>query len=218
MSPVRGVLFDLDGTLLDTAGDLVGALNHVRAHEGHPPVAVADYRQYVSQGALGLIRVGMPASGETVTEARRQRFLDHYQDHSQELTRPFDGVEEMLRALEQRAVPWAIVTNKPEYLTHPIIRFVGWERRIAGVVCGDTLPVRKPDAAPVERGCQLLGVRACDVLMVGDDARDMEAGLAAGTRTALMAYGYGTEAARVSGPRADHEFARPADLLPLTAG
>lgn len=210
---IRAVLFDLDGTLLDTAQDLVGSLNFLRAREGLPPVDVADYRQYVSRGALGLIQVGMPAGNEASTQQRKERFLSHYAENTCHLTRPFDGVEPMLLALEGRAVPWGIVTNKPEYLTLPIVRAVGWSRRAACVICGDTLAFNKPDPAPLRLACEIIGVEPAQTLMVGDDPRDLEAGQAAGTHIALAAYGYGVGEVLGSDAPMGHLLETPGDIL-----
>lgn len=214
-APIRGILFDLDGTLLDTAADLVGSLNFLRAEEGHAPVDVADYRQYVSQGSMGLINNGLPAADADTNSARKARFLAHYAQNSLAMTRAFDGVEAMLTWLEQRAIPWGIVTNKPEYLTVPIIRAIGWQNRAACVICGDTLAVNKPHPAPVQLGCELLRVRPAETLMVGDDPRDLQAGEAAGTLTALVTYGYGAAEVLASGRRLDHLLQQPGDLITL---
>lgn len=212
---IRAVLFDLDGTLLDTAPDLVGALNHVRESEGLPPVDTRDFRQYVSQGALGLIREGLPQSDEQVREQRRTLFLDHYARNLHSGTRPFDGVEDLLAVLESRAIPWGVVTNKPEFLTHPLIAAIGWRQRAGCVICGDTLPRRKPDPAPVLLGCELLGVEPSAAVMVGDDPRDLEASEAAGTMTALAAYGYGAADIIASGRTVQFLIDKPQDLLAL---
>lgn len=212
---IRAVLFDLDGTLLDTAPDLVGALNHVREREGMPPVAVEEFRHFVSQGALGLIRAGLPASDEEELEVRRQRFLAHYQAHLHEFTAPFEGIEALLEALQLRGIPWGVVTNKPEYLTFPIIAAIGWQRRAACVICGDTLARNKPDPAPVLMACELLGVPPGQAIMVGDDPRDLDAGEAAGTHTALAAYGYGAGEVLDSGRALQHIFEHPSDILNL---
>jgi len=211
----RAVLFDLDGTLLDTAPDLVAALNHLRVAEGFEQAPVEDYRRYVSRGALGLIRAGLPDRGAE-TEARwRQRFLDYYADHLMKETALFSGVDRLLEALDRRAVPWAIVTNKPEFLTLPIVKALGWGARAGAVVCGDTLPVAKPDPAPVRLACELLGVAPGQALMVGDDTRDLEAGEAAGAIPVLAAYGYGAaEALDTNGPVA-HQIHNAEELLAL---
>ena len=212
---IRAVLFDLDGTLLDTAPDLVGALNRVRDIEGHGPLPVSEVGHLASQGALGLIRAGLPDQGPEREAVRRQQFLDHYAKHLLVDTRPFDGVNDLLASLEQRAIPWAVVTNKPEFLTLPLLDQLGWLRRAACVVAGDTLPQSKPHPAPVQLACELVGALPGETLMVGDDPRDLEAGRAAGSHPVLADYGYG--AGDVIGSlRADSlVIDTPGDLLGL---
>jgi phosphoglycolate phosphatase len=187
---INGVLFDLDGTLLDSAEDLVAALNHVRQGEGLEPVEHPAFRRYASRGALGLIEAGMPPSAPTVQNRRKKAFLDYYAMNSVQETRLFEGFDRVLDQLEQRGIPWGVVTNKIERLTLPILGATGLLSRAACVVCGDTLTRSKPHPAPVLLACELLGLAPENVLMVGDDLRDIQAGQAAGTRTAFAAYGY----------------------------
>ncbi len=212
---VRAVLFDLDGTLLDTAPDLVGTLNVLRLDEGLDPVDVEEFRRFVSRGALGLIRAGLPDRGAAAEAAWRERFLAHYAEHSFVGTRAFDGIEALLGELESRDLPWGVVTNKPTFLTTPIIAALGWDVRASCVVCGDTLAVSKPDPAPVRLACEQAGVTPEATLFVGDDPRDIEAGDAAGARSVLAAYGYGAgDVLGQPGP-APMTIEAPGDLLGL---
>lgn len=187
---IQGVLFDLDGTLLDTAADLVGSLNHVRAAEGLGPVAVEDYRHLASRGALGLLGAGMPPGDAAMLQQRKRVFLEHYAANSIRLTAPFAGVPDLLTGLSSRGVPWGVVTNKAEHLTLPILRALGLLQSAACVICGDTLQYSKPHPAPVQLACEILHIESRVALMVGDDLRDIEAGQAAGAQTAFAAYGY----------------------------
>jgi phosphoglycolate phosphatase len=187
---ISAVLFDLDGTLLDTAPDLVGALNHVRSTEGLPAVPVEEYRHCVSRGALGLITAGMPESDEEKYQLRKSLLLEYYEQNIYRATRPFDGIGELLDELDRRAVRWGVITNKMEYLAFPVLKAAGLLDRAACVVCGDTLQQSKPHPAPVALGCEILGVSREQVLMMGDDLRDLQSGQSAGTRTALATYGY----------------------------
>lgn len=212
-SAVTAVLFDLDGTLLDTAPDLVGSLNALRVSEGLPAAPVAEYRRFVSRGALGLIRAGLPDRGPDAEAEWRRRFLAHYERNSLVDTKPFDGVERILGALEAQGIAWGIVTNKPEFLTLPIVDALGWASRAACVVCGDTLAVSKPDPAPVLLACERAGAQPSASLMVGDDPRDLEAGEAAGARSVLAAYGYGAQEVLDAGRAVHAVIARPEDLL-----
>ncbi len=209
------VLFDLDGTLLDTAPDLVGALNHLRQEEGLPPVPVSEFRRFVSRGALGLIREGLPDRGAKEEARRRQRFLDWYAVHSLDASGPFPGVETLLATLDEDGIAWGIVTNKPTFLTQPIIEAIGWSRRAQSVVCRDTLAVSKPHPDPVLKACRDIGVDPVRAAMVGDDPRDLDAGEAAGCLPVLAAYGYGAEEVVDSGREIPARIETPEGMLGL---
>ena len=187
---IKAVLFDLDGTLLDTAPDLVATLNYLRAGLGLVAMSVEDLRHFVSRGAAGLINAGMPPCDENTLEQWRGSFLSHYQDNSFINSRPFDGVELLLTELRHRNIPWGIVTNKLEYLCVPILQKTGWLSSAAAIIYGDTLKLRKPHPEPVLSACGIIGIQPASVLMVGDDQRDVEAGQRAGSQTALALYGY----------------------------
>jgi phosphoglycolate phosphatase len=212
---INAVLFDLDGTLLDTAPDLLAALNHVRHSEGLDGLSEEGFRHHVSRGAGGLITAGMPASDSGLFERRKQQFLAHYRANLYVKTRPFDGVIELLAALDARAVPWGVVTNKTENLTHPLLRAAGLFSRAACVVCGDTVEQCKPHPAPVLLGCEILKVAPANTLLVGDDLRDLEAGRAAGTEIALAAYGYIAPDTDDRAYAGSHRISRPKDVLDL---
>ena len=187
---IKAVLFDLDGTLLDTAPDLVAALNFLREGLGLVAMPVDDLRHFVSRGARGLIKAGMPPCDDETLEKWLASFLVYYEQNSFVHSRPFDGVEALLSKLEDRNIPWGIVTNKMEYLSFPIVEKAGWASSASAVVCGDTVENNKPHPAPVLAACQMIGVAAESTLMVGDDIRDIEAGRRAGSRTAFVLYGY----------------------------
>lgn len=192
MSRIRAILFDLDGTLLDSAPDLVAALNWLRAGEGLPALAVDQVSRHVSRGATGLLQVGMPKVDAQQFETWRSLFLARYAEKSFELSSLYPGVPEMLDFLAGSAVPWGIVTNKFEALTWPILRAAGLANSLSCVVCGDTLSRNKPDPAPVKLACNILRIPADETLFAGDDIRDLQAGRAAGTITAAVHYGYGS--------------------------
>ncbi len=192
MSTIRAVLFDLDGTLLDSAPDLVAALNRVRESETLPPLGLAEMASYVSYGAVGLLNAGMPATDKTTFESWRTRFLDHYAENLYRESSLYEGVPELIDFLNISAIPWGIVTNKIEALTLPILAAAQLKETISCVVCGDTLRRSKPDPAPVNLACSILNVPPENTLFAGDDSRDLAAGKAAGTQTAAIHYGYGS--------------------------
>lgn len=189
---IRGVLFDLDGTVLHSAPDLVGALNQLRArHELHE-LPVAEMQRHAARGAVGLLQAGMPPTDPDTLEEWRAEFLALYQVRSYSCSRLYDGIAEVLEYLGSTGIPWGIVTNKPEYLTIPILVSAGLDSALACLVCGDTLEQKKPDPAPVVLACRQMRVAPGQTLFVGDDTRDIEAGIVAGTQTCAALYGYGS--------------------------
>lgn len=189
---IRAVLFDLDGTLLDSAPDLVAALNRVRESETLAPLDVAEMSRHVSRGAVGLLNAGMPATDQDTFESWRTGFLDHYAANIYRESTLYEGVQELIGFLVNSGIPWGIVTNKSEALTLPIIEAAHLKDTISCVVCGDTLGRSKPDPAPVSLACCILNVSPKNTLFVGDDTKDLAAGRAAGTQTAVVHYGYGS--------------------------
>lgn len=187
---IEGVLFDLDGTLLDSAPDLYAALQRQCEEEGAPVPPYAPVREVVSRGARAVLRCAFGALGEPAVEARVERYLALYEEVMGEATRPFHGVEALLGQLEVGGVRWGIVTNKAGYLTDELLRRIGWADRAAAVVSGDTLPVKKPDPAPVRLACERAGIDPARSLFVGDDRRDVMAGAAAGLYTVAVSWGY----------------------------
>jgi phosphoglycolate phosphatase len=191
MSAIRAVLFDLDGTLLDSAPDLVGSLNWVRHSEQLSPLAVSDMQRFASKGAVGLLKAGMPTADAAKLEVWRRRFLEHYAENSYRESVLYDGIPEVLAFLGEMGIPWGIVTNKSEALTLPIVEQANLVATISCVVCGDTLNESKPHPAPVSLACGMVNALPGETLFVGDDVRDIQAGRAAGTQTAAAYYGYG---------------------------
>jgi phosphoglycolate phosphatase len=189
--PVAAVLFDLDGTLADTAGDLGGALNRVRHDRGLPPVPLADLRAHASAGARGLLQAGMGVGPDHPDfAALRDAFLAHYTACLAETTCLFDGVAELLDALDARGLPWGIVTNKASRYTVPVVAALGLASRAGTVVSGDTTPHPKPHPAPMHHAARALGVAPQRCAYVGDDVRDVLAGNAAGMATLVARWGY----------------------------
>jgi phosphoglycolate phosphatase len=211
------VLFDLDGTLLDTAPDMVAALQALQAEEGRAPVPFAAARPFVSNGTTGMLRIGFGVLADVERERLYARFLEVYAGRLAVETRLFDGMREVLAALEDAGVPWGVVTNKPAHLTEPLLAALGLLRRCACVVSGDTTPHRKPRPEPVLHALAAIPAPAAAAIYVGDAERDIAAGRAAGTRTVAALYGYippGDDPA-AWGP--DHRIAAPSELLSLLA-
>jgi phosphoglycolate phosphatase len=188
--PVRAVLLDLDGTLLDTAPDMGAALNALLLAEGRSPLAPATIRGYVSHGSSALVRLGFPHAADGQFEALRARFLALYSGCLARGTHPFPGACELLEQLEGRGVRWGVVTNKPDWLTQPLLAHLGLRARAGVIVSGDTLPERKPHPRPLIHAAQQLGVPPALCLYVGDAERDVLAARAAGMRVLVASYGY----------------------------
>jgi N-acetyl-D-muramate 6-phosphate phosphatase len=189
--PVRAVLFDLDGTLADTAPDLAAAANRVRADRRLPPLPLAALRGYASAGARGLLGAALGVTQDDAEyESLRDAFLAYYEVALCEHTRLFDGAAEMLDELERRGLRWGIVTNKAERYTLPLLTYLALAPRAGAIVCGDTTPYTKPHPAPLLAGAQALGMEASTCVYVGDAERDITAGIAAGMKTLIARYGY----------------------------
>jgi len=185
------VLFDLDGTLADTAGDLAHALNRVRADHGRGPMPVDALRQYASAGARGLLGAGMDlVPGDAAYDEARAAFLAHYEAGLTRSTRLFDGVQDVLDAIEARGLAWGIVTNKAERYTGPIVVALDLAHRAGTIVCGDTTPHPKPHPAPLLHAASALRLPPSRCVYIGDDRRDIDAGNAAGMPTLVASWGY----------------------------
>jgi phosphoglycolate phosphatase len=210
------VLFDLDGTLVDTAPDLAAVANRQRAARGLPPLPIEELRPLASHGARGMIG---RALGVTPTApeypALREQFFDWYESALCVHTRLFPGIEDALTALEARGIRWGIVTNKIARFTDPLLRALRLDGRAACVVSGDTTPHAKPHPEPLRHALRTCGVSPQAATYVGDDLRDIEAGRAAGVRTVVARYGYLGVGTDPESWGADHAIDRPIDLLRL---
>ena len=210
----RGVLLDLDGTLFDTAPDLIGSLNALRAENGLDALPAAEFASSVGHGSAPMIARGFnldPADHRF--EPLRERFLALYHEHLSEQTRPYEGMEAALDALEAAAIPWGIVTNKPGWLTRPLITALGYDHRPDCVVTGDDMARRKPHPHQVTEGARRLGLAASECVVIGDAERDIQAGRQAGTLTLVALYGYLSGDDRVRCWGADGLIAHPLELL-----
>jgi N-acetyl-D-muramate 6-phosphate phosphatase len=187
----RAVLFDLDGTLADTAPDLTRALNSLLREHGRPTVSIELTRPLTSSGARGMIKAGFGLSPENAQYERlKTRFLELYGDAVCVETRLFPGMDELLEALEQRGVRWGIVTNKIDRFTRPLLEALGLAARAACVVSGDTVARPKPHPDPLLHASRTLALEPAACLYVGDDVRDILAARAAGMPIIAAGYGY----------------------------
>lgn len=191
MNNIHAVLFDLDGTLLDTAPDLISALNTLRKKYDMHEIEINEFRQIATQGSKAMIKMAFGIEEDDVRfNDLRQEFMIYYQNNIAHHTRFFDGIEEVLSFLEARHIPWGIVTNKLTRHTTSLLKELGVHHRPACVVCGDTLSTYKPDPGPVLHACELLNVAPNQCVFVGDSSVDITAGKAAGTRSLAVTYGY----------------------------
>jgi len=189
--PVNAVLFDLDGTLADTAGDLAAALNRVRADHALPALPLATLRPQASHGARGLLAAGFGIGREHADfGSLRDAFLAYYAEALCEQTRLFPEADRVLGEIERRGLRWGIVTNKATRFTVPVVERLALAARAGAVICGDTTPETKPHPAPLLAGAAALDVSPARCVYVGDAERDIIAGRAAGMHTLFAAYGY----------------------------
>ena len=213
----RALLLDLDGTLLDTAPDMAAALNALRRECGQPELGFATIRPQVSHGAAALVRLGFPAARDAEFETLRRRFLDLYRAALATHTRLFPGYDAVLDTLAAQAVPWGIVTNKPGWLTDPLVAELGLAARAGCVVSGDTVAERKPHPAPLLHAAGLLGVAPASCVYAGDAERDIVAGRAAGMATVAVRFGYLAAGEDPAAWNPDGIVERPGELLDWVA-
>jgi len=213
---ISAVLFDLDGTLIDTAPDMAGALNHILAEEGLAALPLETVRPHVSRGGLALTRLAFEQiRDESEIEPLRLRFLDYYLHNIAEHSRLFEGYEEVLLTLEQQQIPWGVVTNKPGWLTDPLMMELGLDKRSAITISGDTTEQKKPHPLPLITAAEHINTDCEGCLYVGDDPRDIEAGNAANMTTVIALYGYITDDSDFDSWQADTMIKNPEEILQL---
>ncbi|MGO1748910.1 MAG: HAD family hydrolase [Marinobacter sp.] len=185
------VLFDLDGTLIDTAPDFIRCLNQLRQQHGLPALPAEDIRRSVSNGARAMVRVGFGLEPEHPDYlAKHTAFLDLYEEGVAVETCLFEGMNPLLQSLEQRGIPWGIVTNKPVRFAAPLVQALGLAERCASLVCPDHVTDRKPHPEALFLACKQIGADPALAVYVGDHERDIEAGRNANMKTIAVRYGY----------------------------
>ena len=213
---VAAVLFDLDGTLIDSAPDLGAAADQMRVARNLPSLPLELYRPMAGAGARGMLGVAFGIGpSDPDFELLREEFFLNYEQCMSTRTTVFDGVVQLLAQLEQRRLPWGVVTNKSSRFTIPLTRGMPLFDNAAVIVSGDTTPHAKPHPAPLLEAARRMGVNASQCLYVGDDERDVVAGLAAGMKTVAATYGYLGKASDVRSWGAHAEINAPSALLPL---
>ncbi len=210
---IEAVLFDLDGTLLDTAPDLVRAANRLRSRHGLDVVPAHQVRPWVSKGGRAMIQAAFPDHEPAAWDRMLPEFLALYREQIVVETRLFEGFEHTLSVLEKRGLALAIVTNKPAWLTEPVLAALGLAHRFAVVISGDTLAEKKPHPAPVLEACHRLAIAPARAVMVGDDQRDIESARAAGSHALAVSFGYAEAADQIENWGADGILDAPAELL-----
>ena len=211
---INSVLFDLDGTLLDTAPDMTNALNLLLEEEAKAPLSYAVCRDFVSHGSLAMVTLGFGnQQDESELERRRQRFLYLYEKNLCVDTKLFDGMDEVLDTLEKHQIHWGVVTNKPAFLTLPLMEQLNLTTRACSIVSGDTIKQRKPDPKPLYLAANECGCLVTECIYVGDAERDIVAGNRANMCTLLASYGYIDESQNPVEWGANGVVERPEDIL-----
>jgi 2-phosphoglycolate phosphatase len=212
----EAILFDLDGTLADTAPDLGGAMNRLLREQGREPMPLEMLRPHVSSGARGMIGAGL---GITPVDADyaglQQRFLAIYQDALCVDTRLFAGMAEHLEELEAKGIPWGVVTNKSQRFAIPLMEGLALRQRSVCIVCGDSAQRPKPHTHPMQLASAVIGIATSGCIYVGDDERDIISGRAAGMKTVVAGWGYLGDGKPPADWGADGIAAEPQDILGL---
>jgi phosphoglycolate phosphatase len=216
--PYRTILFDLDGTLADTAPDLYAAQALLSRERGRTPLPFEAVRNHVSHGSTALVKLAFPEARGDEFEQLRERFLEIYAQNLFLDTVLFPGMETLLAWIESRGLNWGVVTNKPAFLTDPLMASLGLAERAACIVSGDTVDERKPHPKPMWHACELAGSRPVECLYVGDAERDIQAGRAAGMSTLIALYGYIDETQRPDAWGASGMIREPREILDWMLG
>lgn len=213
---LRAVFFDLDGTLLDTAPDMALALNIQREVHGKEPLPFSEIRPYVSHGAAAMLRIGFGLEpGHKDFDEFRKQYLNIYAENIAVHTELFIGLQELLESLNKNNIAWGIATNKPEFLTVPLLEALNLSDACSALVCGDTVKPTKPHPNPLFSAAKQAGVKPVQSVYVGDAWRDIAAGRAAGMKTVVAEYGYIQPEDKISEWKADTIAKESTDLNQL---
>lgn len=213
MKALKAVLFDLDGTLLDTAPDFVITVNQLLHRHGKPSIAPELIRKSVSQGARALVTLAFSLKeGEAGFEDLRQQLLDTYEQNLSRESSLFPGIFELLQMLEQRGIAWGIATNKPERFTTPLMAATQLPCQPAAVICPDHVTQPKPHPESLYLACKKIGCQPGEAIYIGDHLRDIECGINAGMNTIAAAYGYIAELDNPTDWKATHLAKQPEEL------
>jgi len=214
MPKIKTVLFDLDGTLADTAPDLAAALNHVLKTHNCEPLPYETIRPYVSHGGIALTTLGF-GKEHPEFDSLYKELLAHYENNIANETTLFAGMDDLLTNLEANNLNWGVVTNKPGWLTAPLMQALKLTSRAATIVSGDTLEQRKPHPAPILHACNQAGSEAAECIYIGDAERDIEAGNAAGMLSIIALFGYISESDKPNEWNAHASINHPKEILSI---
>lgn len=210
------VLFDFDGTLVDSAPDLAFSANYLRQLQALPPLELATLRPYATKGARGLIKAALNMDMDHPDfEKQRDIFLTHYAKNSTTHSRLFDGVNQLLQDLQHQDIAWGVVTNKAVHLTQPILDHFNLSAQCLVLVGGDSTPYLKPNPASLLLACEKTNTNPSNCIYIGDDERDIIAGKAAGMATMVAAYGYCDFDPAITSWNADSIANHAAEIMPL---
>ena len=214
MKKIKTVLFDLDGTLADTAPDLAGALNHVLKSHNYDPLPNETIRPHVSHGGVALTTLGFGKDHPDFDDIYKE-LLARYESNIADETVLFDGMNELLVELEENGMNWGVVTNKPAWLTDPLMQALNLSSRAATIVSGDTLTERKPHPAPLLHACEQAGSKPSECIYIGDAERDIEAGNRAGMPSIVALFGYIAESDKPNSWGAHASINHPQEIISI---
>lgn len=213
---INTVLFDLDGTLIDTAPDMAAALDILCDEEQHVRRPYSEVRPIVSNGSVALVELAFGEELDAQTlERLKKRYLEIYQEHLAIHSQLFDEMDNLLKQLEKNGIKWGVVTNKPGWLTEPLMESLGLHKRAACIVSSDSTKNRKPHPEPMYYACRLTDAQPEECVYIGDARRDIEAGHNAGMKTIIAEYGYIADSENTEDWHADHTIQSPSQIFSL---